>query len=202
MRVGGIENLAPDRPTIVAGLHVGPMAHLQMALALRVSRSGRLFYIARWQKVKDEQLQGGPRGRYVTAKVARLENAGARFVGRGGTYPIFRELLKRGETCWLAIDTAATGRGRVTTLAGRRVRLATGLVSLALETGATVIPAFAYRDRWRPTAELLEPIDPSDFSDPDSLHEHLVSIASEVIARRPEQIMPDLTLALEWGKLS
>ena len=199
MRVEGIEGLVPGTPTIIAGLHVGPMADLQTALAQRLARADRHFYIARWQNAEDERFQGGPRGRYVPAKVARLEAAGARFVGRGGTYPIFRELLGRGETCWLAIDTAATGRGRVTTLAGRKVRLATGLVSLALETGATIIPAYAYRDGWRPTAKLLDPIDPAGFSDLDSLHGHLVGIAREAVAERPEQVMPDLTLALQWG---
>ncbi len=200
MRIEGVERLQPERGgAIVAGIHIGSMWALQMALALRVAEAGRHLYISRWQKVEAERISTGARAHYVPRKIARLEKAGARFVGRGGSYPLIRELLGRGETCWLAIDTVATGRGRETTLAGRRVRLATGLASLALETGVPVIPAFAYRDRWRPAARLLDPVDPTGFDDLDSLHEHLARIASDAIEERRAEIMPDLALALEWG---
>ena len=163
-------------------------------------RGGTHLYISRWQKVEAERISTGARAHYVPRKIARLEKAGARFVGRGGSYPLIRELLGRGETCWLAIDTVATGRGRETTLAGRRVRLATGLASLALETGVPVVRAFAYRDRWRPAARLLDPVDPTGFDDLDSLHEHLARIASDAIEERRAHMMPDLALALELGR--
>jgi lauroyl/myristoyl acyltransferase len=205
MRIDGIERLdaarASGRGVIVAGIHFGPMASFQHALTLRLAEDRRRLYIARWDKIKPGHATVGPRGRYLPAKVARLEGDGARFVGRGGTYPIFRELLGRGETCWLAIDTAATKRGRVEEFVNRPVRFATGLVSLALETGATIIPAHAFRDGHRPAARLLDPIAAGQFDDADELHAHLVRTASEVVTERPTQIMPDLTLAMDWGKV-
>lgn len=205
MRIEGIERLdaarASGRGVIVAGIHFGPMASFQHALTLRLADGGRRFYIARWEKIRPGHTTTGSRGRYLPAKLARIERDGARFVGRGGTYPIFRELLERGEACWLAIDTAATTRGRVSNFAGGRVRFATGLVSLALETGATIIPAHAVRGGHRPAARMLEPIVAGQFDDPEELHEHLVRIASEAVLERPTQIMPDLTVALDWGKV-
>ena len=120
MRIEGIERLEPGAGTIVAGVHVGPMAALQEALALRLAAAGRRFYISRWDKIESTRIATGARAHYVPVKVARLEAAGARYVGRGGSYALIRELLGRGETCWLAIDTIATGRGRVVTLAGRQ----------------------------------------------------------------------------------
>ncbi|MGZ5307748.1 MAG: LpxL/LpxP family acyltransferase [Solirubrobacterales bacterium] len=199
MRVAGIERLRPGQGAIVAAVHVGPMPALQMALTRRMATAGRRLYISRWQKITAERYPRGARARYVPEKVARLEGTGARFVGRGGSYPLIHELLRRGEHCWLAIDTAATGRGRVVSLAGRRVRLATGIAALARETGVPILPAAAYRDRWRPAATIGEPIDPADFSSEEELHDRLAAVAGEMILRRPEQMMPDLTMALEWG---
>jgi lauroyl/myristoyl acyltransferase len=205
LRIEGIERLdqarAAGRGVIVAGLHFGPMASLQHALALRLSEDDARFYIARWDKIKPGKVTAGSRARYLPAKVARLEAAGARFVGRGGTYPIFRELLSRNQTCWLAVDTAATKRGRVEQFVNRPVRFATGLVALALETGATIIPAYAFRDGHRPGARLLEPIVAGQFDDADALHARLVHTASAVVEERPIEIMPDLTVAMDWGKV-
>ena len=199
MRVEGIERLRPGEGAIVGAVHVGPMPALQMALTRHLAAAERRLYISRWQKIEGERYATGPRARYVPEKVARLERAGARFVGRGGSYPLIRELLGRGETCWLAIDTAATGRGRVASMAGLEVRLSTGIASLARETGVPVLPAVAFRDRWRPAAWIGEPIDPAGFSSEEALHNRLAEVAGEMIMRRPEQMMPDLTMALEWG---
>jgi lauroyl/myristoyl acyltransferase len=199
MRIEGIERLEPGAGAIVAGVHVGPMAALQEALALRLAAAGRRFYISRWDKIENTRVATGARAHYVPVKVARLEAAGARYVGRGGSYALIRELLRRGETCWLAIDTIATGRGRVVTLAGRRIRLATGIAALARETGVKVLPAVAYRDGWRPVASVLEPIESAGFSSDEKLHDRLTEAANEMIEPRREQIMPDLALAMEWG---
>jgi lauroyl/myristoyl acyltransferase len=199
MRIDGIEHLEPGRGTIVAGMHVGPMPALQHALTLRMAAAGRRFYISRWDKIDSPRLGTGARARYVPTKVDRLERAGARFVGRGGSYALIRELLGRGEACWLAIDTTATGRGRVVTLAGRKIRLATGIAALARETGAPILPAVAFRDRWRESASILDPVDPAGFSSEEALHDHLVGLANEMIAPRREQIMPDLAMAMQWG---
>jgi lauroyl/myristoyl acyltransferase len=202
MRVEGGEHLAAARAgggVIVAGLHVGPMAHLQLALARRLQATGRRLYISRWARLEDEGPQEGPRARYLPAKVARLEAAGARYVGRGGSYAIFRELLARGETCWMAIDTAAIKRGRVVPLAGHPTRLATGIAALARETGATIVPGCAHRDRWRPAATLQAPIDPAGYAGDDELHDRLAAAANEMIAAHRGEIMPDLALTIDWG---
>jgi len=206
MRIEGAERLdearALGRGVILAGLHFGPMASFQHALTLRLAADGARLYIARWDKIEPGKVTTGSRARYLPAKVARLERDGARFVGRGGAYAIFRELLARGETCWLAIDTAATKRGRVERFVNREVRFATGLVSLALETGATIIPAHAIRDGNSPGARLLEPIVAGDFDDEKALHAHLVGIGSKVVLEHPHQVMPDLTVAMDWGKVA
>jgi lauroyl/myristoyl acyltransferase len=206
MRIEGIERLdearALGRGVILAGLHYGPMASFQHALALRLADDDASFYIARWDKIKPGKVTHGSRSRYLPAKVARLERDGARFVGRGGAYAVFRELLARGETCWLAIDTAATKRGRVQHFINREVKFATGLVSLALETGATIIPAHAFRDGNRPAGKLLQPILAGDFDDEDELHAHIVDIGSKVVLSNPAQIMPDLTVAMDWGRVA
>jgi lauroyl/myristoyl acyltransferase len=178
------------------------MASFQHALTLRLAADSARLYIARWDKIKPGKVTHRSRSRYLPAKVARLERDGARFVGRGGSYPVFRGLLERGETCWLAIDTAATKRGRVEEFVNRPVRFATGLVSLALETGATIIPAHAIRDGHHPGGRLLEPIVAGQFDDEDSLHAHLVGIGSKVVLEHPTQIMPDLTVAMDWGKVT
>lgn len=199
MRVEGIERLRPGEGAIIGAVHVGPMPALQMALTRHLAAAERRLYISRWQKSEGERYATGPRARYVPEKIARLEHAGARFVGRGGSHPLIRELLGRGEACWLAIDTAATGRGRVASLAGREVRLATGIASLARETGVPILPAVAHRDRWRPAAQIGEPIDPAGYSSDEQLHDRLAEVASEMILRHPEQMMPDMTMAMEWG---
>jgi hypothetical protein len=203
MRIDGIEHFdaarAGGRGVIVGGIHTGPMASLQLALARRLRRDPRRLYISRWASIEDEAAQDGPRARYLPAKVRRLEAVGARYVGRGGSYAIFAELLRRGETCWMAIDTAGIKRGRVANLAGQPTKLATGIPALARETGALVVPAHAFRDGHRPAGRMLEPIDPEDYASADEMHDALVGAANEMIAADPGQIMPDLALTIDWG---
>ncbi len=203
-KIEGIEELDKARKrrgVIVAGVHVGPMPHLQLALALHLQRDEKTLYISRWAKIEDERHQSGSRALYLPAKVERLEAAGARFIGRGGSFPIFEELLKRKEVCWLAIDTAGGERGRVVELAGRKVRLATGIAALARQTNSPILPAVIYRDRWKTTAKLREPLQPRQFRSDETLHDRLAETASEMIAEHPDQVMPDLVTAMEWGKV-
>lgn len=203
MQIDGIEHLdaARDggRAVILAGVHVGPMAHLQVALARRLRREPRRLYISRWTRLEDEGVQSGPRARFLPAKVRRLEREGARYVGRGDSYAIFAELLRRGETCWMAIDVAGVKRGRVVEFAGQPTSLATGIPALARETGAMVVPACARRDGSRPAAQLLAPIDPSGYASDEDLHDRLVATANRMVEAEPAQIMPDLALTIDWG---
>jgi hypothetical protein len=203
MRIDGLEHLeagrAGGRGVIVAGVHMGPMASLQLSLARKLRREPRRLYISRWARLEDEAEQSGPRAHYLPTKVRRLEAAGARYVGRGGSYAIFAELLRRGETCWMAIDTAGIKRGRVVDLAGQPTRLATGIPALARETGALIVPASARREGHLPAGMLLEPIDPADYASDEDLHDALVAAANRMIAEDPGQIMPDLALTIDWG---
>jgi lauroyl/myristoyl acyltransferase len=203
MQIDGIEHLDAaregGRPVILAGVHVGPMAHLQLALAKRLHREPRRLYISRWSRLEDEGRQSGPRARYLPAKVRRLERAGARFVGRGGSYAIFAELLRRGETCWMAIDTAGVKRGREVEFAGQPTNLATGIPALARETGALIVPAYARREGSRPAGRLLAPIDPSGYAGEDDLHDRLVEAANQMVEADAAQIMPDLALTIDWA---
>lgn len=203
MQIEGIEHLDKARKrrgVILAAVHTGPMPHLQLALAIHLDDDDKRLWISRWRRLEEERHQTGARATYLPAKVERLEAAGARFVGRGGSYAVLRELLKRKEVCWLAIDTASQARGRIVDLAGRKVRLATGIAALSRETNSPVLPVFAYRERWKPKAKILDPIQPRKFDSDEELHDRIAEVATEMIEEHPHQVMPDLVTALEWGK--
>jgi Bacterial lipid A biosynthesis acyltransferase len=193
MRLAGAEHLG--RGQIIAGLHLGPMALLQQALARRVPA----LHVSRWRAAAEEGPQTGRRALYTPRKVARLEAAGVRVVPRGGSYDQLREALERGESVWMAADTAGRERGRETALLGRPMRLATGIAALACETGACVVPAYALRVRHRAVVVLEPPLDPAGFEGPEALHGHLAAWADATLRRHLGQAMPDLALTIGWS---
>jgi hypothetical protein len=113
-----------------------------------------------------------------------LEEAGCRIIRRGRSYRVFRALLNRGEACWFAVDAA----GRVDLwLAGHAVRVQIGVASLALETGAPILPGLILRQGWRQRGVLFAPIDPADFTKPAELTQHMFEVLGPTLAAEMEQ---------------
>ena len=168
-----------DAGVILANLHAGPFLGPAHALAAR----GVKPYLpgGTW---------GGPpfdglRGRWIAMQNRWVQDAGCRWVATGGSYPLLRALLERGEACLMAVDVP--GELDVE-LAGRPARVRTGIARLALETGSPILPIVTLRRGWRFVGTIGEPIDPAGFDDPATLTRHLVAVHAPVFLREPEQV--------------
>jgi hypothetical protein len=173
--------LSDGRGVILATVHIGPFVGLVHALAAR----GIKVYISGGRWGGGEAALDGRRGRWTLMQNRWVEEAGSRWVNRGGSYPVLRALLERGEICFLTVD--APGSVEVE-LAGHTARVRGGLASLALETGAPIVPGVTLRRGFGQAARLLEPIDPSAFDDPVELTRHLAAVLGELLLRDPEQV--------------
>jgi lauroyl/myristoyl acyltransferase len=168
-----------DAGVILANLHVGPFLGLLHALAAR----GVKLYLpgGTW----GVPTVDGMRGRWIATQNRWIEEAGCRWVPVGGSYPLLRALLDRGETCMIAVDVP--GELEVD-LAGRPARVRTGIARLALETGSPILPIVTLRRGWRFVGKIGEPIDPAGFSDAATLTRHLVAVQSPVFLEDAEQV--------------
>ena len=164
---------------ILANLHVGPFLGLVHALAAR----GVKLYLpgGTWGVPTIDGL----RGRWIATQNRWVEEAGCRWVAVGGSYPVLRALLERGETCLIAVDVP--GELHVE-LAGRPARVRTGIARLALETGSPILPIVTLRRGWSFVGSIGEPIDPAGFADPATLTRHLVAVQAPVFLQEPEQV--------------
>jgi lauroyl/myristoyl acyltransferase len=192
--IEGLEHLtaarAAGRGVIVVSAHAGPSAVLFYALGAR----GVTTYLARFRKVEDDPVRFGPRARWTKMNLRWSEDLGCRWVGRGGSYEVFRALLERGEVCWMPFDVP----GRVpTAMGGRRFPLATGIAHLACETGAAVVPGFVRRAGHRQVCWLEPPVDPRTFPDAAALHAHLGGVVGRVLFERPEQSASQIELLVD-----
>jgi hypothetical protein len=157
-RIEGLEQVerpvAEGRPVVVATLHVGSL----LCLCQVLGHHGFDRYYVSGGRPPGEPLSHGYLGRWSAAMNRFVEEAGGRWIYRGGSYPVLRALLERGAVCLLAQDI----RGELTVpVLGRRTSLTLGPLSLARETGALYLPAFGTRRGSRQTIHLLEPIDTS-----------------------------------------
>ena len=182
--IEGLEHLtearAEGRGVIFATAHVGPFLggiHAMAARGIKVYVSG-----GQWG---GEPAFDGRRGRWTLMQNRWVEEAGARWVHRGGSYRLLHALLERGEVCWMTVDAA--GNVEVE-LAGHPARVRGGVASLALETGALIVPAATLRRGWGQVVTLLEPIDPARFEDAVELTRHLADVLGGVLLREPEQV--------------
>ena len=114
-----------------------------------------------------------------------VQEAGCRWVATGGSYPVLRALLERGEVCLMAVDVP--GELEVD-LAGRPARVRTGIARLALETGSPILPIVTLRRGWSFVGTIGEPIDPAEFGDPSTLTRHLVAVQAPVFLGEAEQV--------------
>jgi hypothetical protein len=145
MAVEGIDHLrAAERQgkgVLLAGMHCGPMLNLHMALA----ENGFKIYASGGHRPEEGPIPGYT-GRWTKTQNLWLEESGNRWVHKGDSYVVLREVLRHRGICWLAWDTR--GRDLETTYLGRTVRVQPGLARLHLETGSPILPAIALRDRW------------------------------------------------------
>jgi len=164
---------------ILANLHVGPFLGLMHAVAAR----GVKLYLpgGTW----GIPTVDGLRGRWIATQNRWVEEAGCRWVPVGGSYPVLRALLERGETCLMAVDVP--GELEVE-LAGRPARVRSGIARLALETGSPILPVVTLRRGWRFVGMIGEPIDPAGFADPATLTRHLVAVHAPVFLQEPGQV--------------
>jgi lauroyl/myristoyl acyltransferase len=184
MPVEGLEHLHEARARsngglILATVHVGAILGLVHALAAR----GLKLYLpgGEWGVPTVEGL----RGRWIATQNRWVEEAGARWVPLGDSYPVLRALLERGEACLLAVDVPGDVEVE---LAGRRARVRSGIARLALETGSPILPIATLRVRWGMTGFIGEPIDPAGFDDPIELTRHLVATQAPQFFLEPEQV--------------
>jgi lauroyl/myristoyl acyltransferase len=178
-RVEGLEHVeravAEDRPVVVATLHVGSLLCLIQVLG----RHGYDRFYVSGGRPPWEPLSRGYVGRWVVAMNRFVEEAGGRWIYRGGSYPVFRALLQRGSICLLAQDI----RGELMVpVLGRRTSLTRGPLNLARETGAVYLPAYGTRHGSGQTVRFLEPIDTS--LDDASFGERLGSTVDDALGPR------------------
>jgi KDO2-lipid IV(A) lauroyltransferase len=158
MPVRGLEHLARARAggrgVVLATAHVGPSMNLAQALGGR----GHRLYVATTRRLEDGRPPGA-RARWIRHHDRWVEEVGCRWVRLegGGAFDVLRALLERGEVCWVNWDVRGALPMRVL---GRTARVRSGLARLARETGAPVVPAFAWRDGTGQVAEILPALDP------------------------------------------
>lgn len=191
MEIKGIEHLRAarrgGRGVILVSAHLGSWVPLLRVLGLREGR----VWVARFRAVQAGDVLPGWVGLALVARQRWLDEAGVRFIGRGGSYDIFRMLLLRGEICFLMFDF----RGRTRTkLLGRRVRLSSGTASLASTLGVPVVPVFPIRRGHRQIGEILPPIWPGDFASAQALHDHLAKLVTRTMRKHAWQAYPPKTV--------
>jgi len=194
MAVHGIEHLdaarASGRGTILVNVHAGPFLNLVHAIAAR----GHKVYLSGGRSLDEPPLSGHD-GLWTKTQNAMIEDAGCRWVRRGGSYELVEALLRRGELAWMSFDA----RGElVVPLLGRTVGVRSGIAQLACATGATLIPAFAVREGLGQVGLLLEPIEPGD-AGPAKLTDRLARAIDTVLAPRRAEAHAVMARLLERG---
>ena len=176
-----------DGRLIVATLHLGPYPGLIHGLASHDLK----LYVCQSDNYASAAALHGRRGRWSVQQMRWVEEAGCRIIPRGRSYRVFRALLSRGEACLFAVDVP----GRVgLRLAGHAVGVQVGVASLALETGAPILPALVLRRGWRQRGIVFAPIDPAGFTDPAALTQRIFDVLGPTLATELEQA--DLKLLL------
>jgi len=178
----GLEHLerarADGRGVIVASFHMGLMWNVKFVLAAHVHR----LYVESLVVPPSDR----PGGRWCIAQQTWAEEVGCRWVSLGGSYPVFRALLERGEVCKIAWDVGGTRAVPVQVL-GRTLHVSGGLGRLALETGAFVVPIFAWREEDGPVAVLFSAIDPHQVEGESELNARIASAFESALAPRLAQ---------------
>lgn len=101
----------------------------------------------------------------------------------GGAYERMLALVRAGKFVHIAFDAPGS---MPCTLLGKPARLGSGLVRLALESGAPIVPVTTTPPGLEMAVRAGAPIRPADFADAASLAARLADVASADILRCPE----------------
>jgi lauroyl/myristoyl acyltransferase len=186
--VTGIENLdaarAAGKGVLLMGLHFGA----PRATSGPLSVDGRRLYMAGADWLYADVYEGRE-GLVTLVQRQAFEAGGGRWVPRGGSYPVFRTLLDRGEVCLFHFDVPGSTE---TTFLGKPARLGSGLARLARETGALIVPAISEGGCRHPRVHLHDPVDPRGFASEQELVDHLAALATGfILDRTPEAWEPN-----------
>lgn len=195
MPVRGLEHLervqGEGRGVILATVHLGAMVSLPQALGAR----GYRLYLSGGSP--PAMIRFGPHGRWQKTVRLFAEQAGCRWVHRGGSFETLEALLRRGEVCWLAWDTPG-GVAAPARLLDRAINVASGTARLALGTDSPVIPAFAWREGGRQVGVLYPAIDPRDVADPHELNARVAAAVDDALTPRLAQAHDGLAFNRDW----
>jgi lauroyl/myristoyl acyltransferase len=191
MPVEGLENLAAARAqgrgAIVATLHLGPIVALVHALAAR----GTKVYVVGGHRSHEPRTN-----RSVIFVNRAVEEAGARWVHLGGSYPVLRALLARGECVLMYVDRSD---GLLTRLGGRPATVSQSAGRLAVDTGAALVPGWGLALHGSLAGRLLPALLPEDGETAEALTHRLARSFDEVLSDHPEQAHTTLGLSLAAG---
>jgi lauroyl/myristoyl acyltransferase len=189
MPIEGLEHLhaaqAGGRGVIIATIHLGPILTLVHALSAR----GQKVYV-----VGGHRSHEPPTNRAVIFLNQAVEDAGARWVHLGGSYPVLRALLQRGECVLMYVDRAD---GLLTQLGGRPARVSESAGRLATDVGAAIVPGYGLHLNGSLCGRLLPAVIPGADEGADEVTHRMASAFDEVLNAHPEQAQP--TLGLSWA---
>ena len=179
MEVEGLRHLkeadARGKGVLLAGMHFGPMLSAHLALAAR----GFKIYLSGGHP-PEESVVHGYSGLWVKTQNLWMEQAGNRWIHKGNSFVVLREVLLQGGICWLAWDTI--GYDRQTTYLGRKVRVQSGIARLHLETGAPVLPVIALREGWRMRTVIGAPVEFPKGADEGEINEVLGRVLGDLVS--------------------
>lgn len=188
MPIEGFEHFIAARErspagVILANVHVGPLMGLVHALAAR----GFKLYLPGGDWGGGAASRHGRAGRWTFVQNRWVEDAGSRWVPTGGSYPVLRALLERGETLILAADV----RGDVDVeLGAHPARVRSGIAQLALDTGSPILPVTTLRRGDGLVGLVGEAIDPAAYSDAAELTRRVTAALGHGFREAPEQVRP------------
>jgi lauroyl/myristoyl acyltransferase len=171
---------AGGRGCVVAMSHLGPFFAVPRILPQR----GFSVYFVGSPNYWEPQEPG-----YVGLVIYQARREYATAVGAGrlisSTAPPGRliALLERGESVAIAFDVPGSA---ATPFLGRSVALSGGPATLALRTGATVLPVLPVRHGTRIDLRMFEPLDPADSHDLPSLRAAIAQVFEQQVLAKPE----------------
>jgi len=170
--------LAEGRGLILSFSHSGPF---HGSFAPLWTDTHRLTYIVTdpWLLAPPDGSDWGFRVEHWRRALARI---GGRLVTTPGTFETLRALLDRGEVVMVAFDMPGSMTMR---FLGKEVMLASGTATIAVQTGAVVLPVRRVRRGLRLEVEFGQPVDPREYQDAGAFQTALAAQHEQWILERP-----------------
>jgi hypothetical protein len=190
-RQHAVDAVESDRPTIIM------MSHLHGASSHVLWPAGHPIYAVAHPFLNPETkiTRAGWSGYKARLAWRRLCESPVRLVFQGNAYATLEALLERGKVVLIALDVPGSSR---TTLAGKTAHLGSGLVNLARETDALIVPLTGKLVNRRPRVILHETVDPRGFDSSQELLDHLAGLLGDEILAAPERVDPNLFWRQIW----